>query len=191
MTREERRYRVNSRAQLIDLNRESTNFRLTFECVSEDGKPYRMCVTNQEELDSKDLGDLPMKEVSSGFISGNIVADKNVYQNYFIVLRADEECDVRVTIDLEPIAYVPPSTTMTDDEEQEGNREHATGHTHVTYPLWQRIMFYVGIAILLCLVSVYIFSLGNSSSSSSSSTSGKNEGALGPSSFIEELSNAL
>lgn len=188
MTREERRYRVTSRAQLIDLNRESTNFRLTFECVSEGGKPFHMCVTNQEELDSKELGDLPMKEVSSGFISGNIVADSNVYQNYFIVLRSDEasECDVQVTIDLEPIAYVPPPSN-----DHAPTSAATTGGTH---PMWQRVLFYVGIGFILCLIAFYILTLNPDRSSSSSNAnavvSTLNEG-LQVSSFIDELSNAV
>jgi len=33
---------------------------------------------------------------ANGTISGNIVADKNVYQNYFLVLKADNPCQVVV-----------------------------------------------------------------------------------------------
>lgn len=159
MTREEHHYRVTSRHQLIDLNKDCTNFKLRFECYCDPAITFEMCVTNQDELDSKNLSDLPMKNVEGGFISGNILADSNTYQNYFMVLRSEKECEVTVKVDLEPIEFVPPPVTN-DGSENLNHHVHASSTTE-EYPFWKRILFYFGIGILLCIISMYILRLGH------------------------------
>ncbi len=86
-------YTVNRHRQLVDLNGDSKNFDLTFTCTSKDGAPFEILVVDQATLDSTPT--LQYKK-ANGIISGNIVADKNVYQNYFLVLKADKPCQVTV-----------------------------------------------------------------------------------------------
>jgi len=86
-------YTVNNQRQLVDLNGDSKNFDLTFTCTSKDGAPFEVLVVDQTTLDSTPT--LQYKK-ANGTISGNIVADKNVYQNYFLVLKADKPCEVTV-----------------------------------------------------------------------------------------------
>ena len=86
-------YTVNRHRQLVDLNGDSKNFDLTFTCTSKDGAPFEILVVDQATLDSTPT--LQYKK-ANGTISGNIVADKNVYQNYFLVLKADNPCQVTV-----------------------------------------------------------------------------------------------
>ena len=86
-------YTVNRHRQLVDLNGDSKNFDLTFTCTSKDGAPFEVLVVDQATLDSTPT--LQYKK-ANGTISGNIVADKNVYQNYFLVLKADKPCQVTV-----------------------------------------------------------------------------------------------
>lgn len=163
MTREEQKYKVNNRHQLVDLNKDCTNFKLRFECYSDPKDKFQVCVTNQDELDTKDLSTLPFKDVIGGTISGNIVADTNTYQNYFIVLRADNECDVIVVVDLEPIEYVSPQKSIDNHEhEHVHNTNEKFSHVHANMTtgrdvsLWKRILFYIGIAILLTILAIYI-----------------------------------
>jgi hypothetical protein len=164
MTREEQKYRVTTRHQLVDLNKDCTNFKLRFECYSDPKDSFQMCVTNQDELDTKDLSVLPFKEVVGGSISGNIVADTNTYQNYFIVLRSEKECDVVVVIDLEPIEFLPPSLSSEETEDANGHHQHSHGSldgVHASdYPLWKRMLFYFGIMILLGVIAYYILTFG-------------------------------
>lgn len=101
-------YTVNKHRQLVDLNGDSKNFDLTFTCTSKGGAPFEVLVVDQATLDSTPT--LQYKK-ANGTISGNIVADKNVYQNYFLVLKADSPCEVTVKIvkkDINP--SLPPTS---------------------------------------------------------------------------------
>ena len=86
-------YTVNKHRRLVDLNGDSINFDLTFTCTSKNNAPFEILVVDQATLDATPT--LQYKK-AVGTISGNIVADKNVYQNYFLVLKADKPCEVTV-----------------------------------------------------------------------------------------------
>ena len=103
-------YTVNRHRQLVDLNGDSKNFDLTFTCTSKDGAPFEILVVDQATLDSTPT--LQYKK-ANGTISGNIVADKNVYQNYFLVLKADKPCQVTVKTIKKEIKPNLPARTNT------------------------------------------------------------------------------
>ena len=75
--------------QLIDLNGDSINFNLNFKVQSKDNSPFHVLVVDQDTLDN--TPSLEYKE-AKGSISGNIVADKNKYQNYYLILKSDNPC---------------------------------------------------------------------------------------------------
>jgi hypothetical protein len=81
--------------QLIDLNGDSINFDLSFKVTCHDDTPFKVLVVDQTTLDN--TPNLQYKETKNT-ISGNIVADKNIYQNYFLILKADKECKVDVEL---------------------------------------------------------------------------------------------
>ena len=96
-------YKVNKSTQLIDLNKDCVNFKLQFntECVNEDGSlnangEYYMLIVNQSQLDDPKFDSKSFKLVK-GAMGGDIVADKNVYQNYFLLLKANKDCSIKVT----------------------------------------------------------------------------------------------
>lgn len=167
-------YQVSRRAQLIDLNKDLTNFRLRFECHGEDPEvAYQVCVTNQTELDTTEMSALAMRTVEGGSISGNIVADSNVYQNYFLVLKSDVDTNVQVIVDIEPIDPKVSSSSSGDGAmTQEGGRGHEghDGHvsashvhamatSHATTISWARIAFGVLLVVLFLVIVYYIFRL--------------------------------
>jgi hypothetical protein len=94
---ETKTYDVNKVKQLIDLNGDSVNFDMTFKVTCHDDTPFKMLVVDQTTLDSNS-DNLEYKEVTNS-LSGNILADKNVYQNYFLILKSDKECKVDVELD--------------------------------------------------------------------------------------------
>lgn len=96
-------YKIAKQRQLIDLNGDMTNFDLTFTATSKDGKSFNVIVVDQETLDSNAISDMKYK-TATGSISGNIVADKNEHQNYYLCLKADSPCDVDIEIVKKPIA---------------------------------------------------------------------------------------
>ena len=74
-------YKLNNIKQLIDLNKDKKNFELDFQVESSDGKHFDALVVTQEMLDSE----TPLEyQKAEGFISGKIVADKDIYQNYLL-----------------------------------------------------------------------------------------------------------
>lgn len=100
------RLTLERRHQLIDLNKEYVNFDITFECKSVDAtKDFEVIVVNQEQLNTIDLTNLTMKLTNNGYISGNIVADEDKYQNYFLILRSptDEPIEVDLEIKIKQI----------------------------------------------------------------------------------------
>lgn len=101
-------YSLNSHKQLVDLNGDTTNFDLTFTATSKDGSAFEVLVVDQTTLDN--TPNLEYKR-ANGTISGNIVSDKNVYQNYFLILKSDKPCDVEVDINKREIAPKPVQQT--------------------------------------------------------------------------------
>lgn len=96
MTAERKTYSVGNIKQLIDLNKDSTNFDITFSVQSKDRSPFYLLVADQTTLDNNP--NLEYKYAKDGVMSGNIIQDKNVYQNFFLVLKADKPCDCDVEI---------------------------------------------------------------------------------------------
>lgn len=93
-------YTLGPMKQLVDLNGDITNFDLTFNVTSKNGSEFDAVVIDQTTLDNNPN---PEYKKARGNISGNIVADKGVYQNYFLLLRADKPCECDVTIDIKEI----------------------------------------------------------------------------------------
>lgn len=95
-------YQIDNIKKLVDLNNNLTNFELTFVAKSIDNKEYEAIVVDQTTLDKNN--ELNYKKVR-GEISGKVVSNKNIYQNYFLILRSDTPCSVDVNIN---IIEIPP-----------------------------------------------------------------------------------
>lgn len=148
--RVENKYKVGDRHLLIDLNKDLTNFKLSFECFSDPQMEFQICVTNQNELDSVQMSELNMKNVSGGSISGNIVADKNVYENYFLVLRANQDMEILVAVDLEPIE----ASSLSTEGQSVQNEQH--NNTSSSVIDWKRIVMLVLLVVIFIVFIYYI-----------------------------------
>lgn len=100
---------VTNRQQLVDLNGEMTNFDLTFTATSRNNESFEILVVDQTTLDNNP--NLEYKR-ANGTISGNIVSDKNLYQNYFLCIKAEQPCEVDIVIDKKEIAPKTESTSL-------------------------------------------------------------------------------
>ena len=102
--------------QLVDLNKDKVNFELDFQVESSEGVPFEALVVTQEMLDSES----PLEyQKANGIISGKIVSDKNIYQNYFLILKSDTpvECKVMTNIkDIPANLEQPPPQQMRPPE---------------------------------------------------------------------------
>ena len=125
MVLEKQIYELGSRPQLIDLNKNYKKFRLQFQVVSvELNEEFQALVMNQEQVENTpDLNKIEMK-IAQGKIGGNIVADNDKYQNYYLVMRnsvkaPDKTVKVEVTKNIEEIVDPPPQETETISKEKE------------------------------------------------------------------------
>lgn len=96
-------YRLSKVNQLIDLNGELINFETTFRAKSKNGEPFELLVIDQATLDNTQ--NVEFKKIP-GEISGTVRQDKNVYQNYSLILRADPPCDCDVEVNTREIPGV-------------------------------------------------------------------------------------
>ena len=95
--------------QLFDLNGELTNFELNFQVKSLNNVDFYAIVVDQTTLDNN--VNLEFRKTENGMIGGNLYYDKNVYQNYFLCLKSDEDNDVEIIIDKKEVPYVPVENT--------------------------------------------------------------------------------
>lgn len=99
-------YTLGKIKQLIDLNGDSINFNINFRVTAKDSSiPFNILVVDQTTLDNTPR--LNYKEVVKGVISGTITADKNVYQNYFLILKSEIPCQVDVEIIKKDLPKIP------------------------------------------------------------------------------------
>lgn len=89
----QKEYLLNKVKQLIDLNGDSVNFRIKFAVKSKNGEPFELTVADQTTLDNNNL---VYEKVTNGQRSGEVFQDKNVYQNFFLVLKSEQPCQVMV-----------------------------------------------------------------------------------------------
>jgi hypothetical protein len=114
-------YSLSSMHKLVDLNGDLTNFDLAFTVKSKDGSEFEGVVVDQKMLDSGD----PIKyRKSPGSLSGNIVSDKGVYQNFFLVLRSVNECECEVSINIKEIPAKEPDPTPTPVQQEKAPVEN-------------------------------------------------------------------
>jgi len=93
-------YNIANRQTLVDLNGDSINFKLDFQVSNKDNKDFEMLVVTQATLDSGKP--IEYKKVQ-GSMSGNMLSDKNVYQNYYLILRAQQPTEITVELNFEKL----------------------------------------------------------------------------------------
>ena len=135
--------------QLVDLNEDLVNFELTFTVTSHTKKPFNMIVVDQSTLDNNP--NLEFKNVDHT-ISGDIISDKNIYQNYFLCLKADTPCDVDVEIEKKEI---PPNLTSPAPTENAIENENNQKSNMVKY------LAILGIILLVCGFLYYMYTKKN------------------------------
>lgn len=165
-------YQLTKRHKLIDLNGENINFKLEFIVQALNNKDrFKAIVLTQEQLDSVDLNKIEMKS-AEGKISGNITANNNKYQNYFLVLKKhdddenDNELPVEILINLEKISD--------NDVKENFNNQKETGEINnnvnltetittspnpviVKIPFYRKPWFWLLIIILIAVVGLIYY----------------------------------
>ena len=94
-------YNVTPIMQLIDLNSETVNFYVKFIAQSKNNEPFKALVVTQKMLDSGE--EIIYKDVDSGKISGSITSNNGEHEEYFLLLKSQENCSVTVTVEKKEI----------------------------------------------------------------------------------------
>jgi len=142
MTTVQNTYTLNKIKQLVDLNGDTTNFDITFKVNSKNGEPFDIVVVDQTTLDNSP--ELQYKNASKGIMSGNLIQDKNVYQNYFLVLKADQPCEVDVEITKKEIPGESP--VFTEPQPQVKQPKSGGG---INWKMWLLIIVVIGGGVAL------------------------------------------
>ena len=144
-------YTIGSIKQLIDLNGDSTNFDLTFKVTCRDSTPFNLLVVDQHTLDNSP--ELKYKD-AKGSISGNIIADKNMYQNYYLILKSDKTCQVDVEINKKELPKTPEHLLHPDMGAPPPQRFNNGGYTDKIN--WKVLLLIgVGVGGLIILYFLY------------------------------------
>jgi hypothetical protein len=94
---------LSPRHQLVDLNKKLVNFKLDFNVVSLNDKEFEAVVMNQTDINKYDNLDTIEMKTAPKKISGNIIADNNTYENYFLILRSNDPQNVEIKTIVEEI----------------------------------------------------------------------------------------
>lgn len=119
-------YSVSKVKQLIDLNGDSVNFDLKFTVKSRDNSPFDISVVDQDTLDNN--SELKYRNVTNGSVSGQLKQDKNVYQNHFLILKADSPCECDVEIEKTELEIQKPiqqHSSQTQSASQHSASQHS------------------------------------------------------------------
>ena len=137
-------YNLGTIRQLIDLNGNSVNFNIDFSVTCHNDISFDFLIVTQDMLD--DDQELKYKKINKT-ISGNIIGDKNIYKNYYILLRADSPCIVDVVITKKDLP----------------KKEEITPNENVSYPSlpaklnWTKIIMIGSIIVVIGIVAVYLY----------------------------------
>lgn len=180
---------VNKIKQLIDLNGDKINYELNFSVKSKDDLPFEMIVVSQSTLDSGEKIDY--KNITNGFISGNIVADKNVYQNYFLLLKSENptECYIEISIKDIPVnkEFLRQQEIQNNNLLKEQNNKLLQEKTDDSKKSNYKIIVFIVVIIIIGILLYYFFY--NKDSTTSGTTS--NEIDIATYSNSEDMSSIL
>lgn len=148
----QQKYQVGKIKQLVDLNGDTTNFEASFRVASTNKEPFYLLVVDQTTLDN--TPNLEYKKIENGEISGNVRQDKNVYQNYFLILKADNPCECVVEISKKELPKTPTPPPMPQAPQQPPPVVHKDGFN------WKKILLILAVIAFLG-VAFYLYSKKN------------------------------
>jgi hypothetical protein len=174
------RYRVNKQPRLIDLNNDLTNFKLTFSCSSfPENAIYKIHVATQTELDVQEIDSLPFREIT-GKVNGDVIADENKYDNYFLILCSEQEIEVDVSIDIE---MVEPKMNINPTQPPQEN-------VILSNSYWtpSTIFFWVAFSLIILFLIYFLF-IRKQSKKSLVEDSSSREGHITNYSLVDDIND--
>lgn len=103
--------------QLLDINKDMINFHCKYTVKSTENNPFQVGVVSQSQLDNDEQVDFKM--VEHNYLSEEVTFDKNIYQNFFLCLKAPLPTNVEVTLELEELPnFVDNTSPQTVDDSE-------------------------------------------------------------------------
>ncbi len=125
-------YSVSNKIQLIDINHDMINFKVEFVLSSD--KPFYALIVDQDTLDNTEIQNIEFRYVENN-ISGEVVSDKNTYQNYYVVLRSDTPTEVRVQLITTPLPeYLEQEEDQYPQQPQQPQKQHPQSSQQTQQP---------------------------------------------------------
>ena len=152
MTRETHNLELSTRHQLLDLNKEKVNFILNFNIVAEDNKHFFVIILTQKEVDKyENLDEIEMK-TAPGKISGTITVKDNVYENYILLLKSNDNCKVNINLDIDEVE--PELNDVHENFNEMSEPENNVGYevSEDNIPIYKKTWFWIFLFILLLMV---------------------------------------
>lgn len=168
MSQTKKTYSLGKIKQLIDLNGDTTNFDLSFNVTCKDDVTFNLLVVDQTTLDTTEV--LEYKDVHKG-MSGSIVANENVYQNYYLVLKSDTPCKVEVEItkkileNFVPVSSISSVPLSTEIQESPVSSPTTTENEPSTIN-WKKIIILAIIIILGIIILWWLYGLNSNKDNS-------------------------
>jgi hypothetical protein len=115
MSTTEKIYKIGKHQQLIDLNGDTVNFEIKFSARSENQEHFNIAIVDQNTID--DNPEIVFRDCDDGELSGNIIYNKNIYQNHYIALKTEKPNNITIRIDKK---IIPPQ----NQEQQQQQYQH-------------------------------------------------------------------
>ena len=158
------KYNIGKVKKLIEINKNLVNFTAEFNIKSISQTEFEIAIVTQDILDNNIQFEY-QKSINS-FISGNIKADRGEYKNYLMVIKADEECEVFIEINIFELKKKDFGGdrfggSASDNLDIEGYRSSKEGinssNNDYFYNIFtkQNILIFLIIVILSCFIYIY------------------------------------
>lgn len=142
-------YLVNSIKTLIDLNGDATNFHLVFNVKSANNAPFEMAIVDQQTMNTQES--LQYQLIKEGEINGELTWDRNIFQTFYMILKAKNPTEISVDLDLNLIEPSSFNETVQQPELQMVKGISSSPKTETNYTL------YLGILIACVVVGIIVY----------------------------------
>lgn len=148
-------YKISKTKRLIDLNGSTVNFELEFSVRSVNNVPFQATVVDQSILDSGKQ--LDYQVVKNGTLTGTLTHDDNKYQNFFLVLKADNECNCEVELTKREIAPKQEQPVLNTDVVHETKAVPVDMIKNPSEYDWSKVLLTVVVIAGLCLAGYWLW----------------------------------
>ena len=151
MTQDSITITVDKRQRIIDLNKDLKNFSLNFEIKETDNKQFLMQILSQKQLDDENIDDLEMKIVD-GSISGTVEHNNDLYENYVLVLKNENDDNIEVVVNLDINEIPADIEIMEQEQEREQDEKNKSSKSY----------YYILVLLILIILTFIIYNFFSS-----------------------------